>query len=95
MCSNAPLPTYTDKLVFILIYLRQNPIQAVQGQIFHMTQSNVSKWVHRTQEMLQTALALDHALPYRSVEAFRTYLQQTYAACDDTPLFITMAQSDQ
>src|SRR5262245_18512824 len=37
--ANCPLPTIADKLLFILTYLKQNPIQEVQGQLFGMSQS--------------------------------------------------------
>ena len=37
--ENCPLPTIADKLLFILTYLKQNPIQEVQGQLFGMSQS--------------------------------------------------------
>lgn len=40
------LPTIADKLLFILTYLKQNPIQAVPGQLFGMSQSNINKWIH-------------------------------------------------
>jgi hypothetical protein len=34
--DTCPLPTMADKLLFILTYLKQNPIQEVQGQLFGM-----------------------------------------------------------
>jgi len=44
--DTCPLPTLADKLLFILTYLKQNPIQEVQGQLFGMSQSNANKWIH-------------------------------------------------
>ena len=44
--ATCPLPTTADKLLFILTYLKQNPIQEVQGQLFGMSQSNANKWIH-------------------------------------------------
>ena len=32
--DTCPLPTMADKLLFILTYVKQNPIQEVQGQLF-------------------------------------------------------------
>jgi len=40
--GTCPLPTIADKLLFILTYLKQNPIQEVQGQLFGMSQSNAT-----------------------------------------------------
>jgi hypothetical protein len=34
---NSPLPTLEDKLLFILVYLKQYPTQTVQGQLFGMS----------------------------------------------------------
>ena len=44
--NTCPLPTLADKLLFIVTYLKQNPIQEVQGQLFGMSQSNANKWIH-------------------------------------------------
>ncbi len=44
--ANSPLPTTEDTLPFILTFLKQNPTHVMHGHIFHMSQSNASKWVH-------------------------------------------------
>jgi len=61
--ANSPLPTTEDKLLFILTYLKQNPTQVMHGHIFHMSQSNVSKWVHILQGALNYALSQQNLLP--------------------------------
>ncbi len=38
--ANSPLPSAEDRLLFILTYLKLNPIQEAHGQMFAMTQSN-------------------------------------------------------
>jgi hypothetical protein len=40
--GTCPLPTIADKLLFILTYVKQNPIQEVQGQLFGMSQSHAN-----------------------------------------------------
>ena len=55
--TNSPLPTPADRLLFILTYLKQNAIQEVHGQLFGMSQSNVSKWVRLLLDILNSALA--------------------------------------
>src|SRR6266536_1421782 len=55
--TNSPLPSAEDRLLFILTYLKQNAIQELQGQLFGMSQSNVSKWVRLLLEILTMALA--------------------------------------
>jgi hypothetical protein len=68
--DNSPLPTMADKLLFILTYLKQNPIQEVQGQLFGMSQSNANKWIHVLHPVLNQALADQELLPARTAEEF-------------------------
>jgi hypothetical protein len=53
--DHCPLPTIADKLLFLLTYLKQNPIQEVQGQLFGMSQSNTNKWIHLLHSVLNQA----------------------------------------
>ncbi len=64
---NSPLPTIEDKLLFILVYLKQNPTQTLQGYLFGMSQTNVNKWFHLLHTVLNNALAALDALPQREM----------------------------
>ena len=66
--ETCPLPTTADKLLFILTYLKQNPIQEVQGQLFGMSQSNANKWIHLLHPVLNRALADQELLPARTAD---------------------------
>jgi hypothetical protein len=66
--DTCPLPTTADKLLFILTYLKQNPIQEVQGQLFGMSQSNANKWIHLLHPVLNRALADQELLPARTAD---------------------------
>jgi hypothetical protein len=68
--DTCPLPTLADKLLFILTYLKQHPIQAVQGQLFGMSQSNANKWIPVLHPVLNQALADQELLPARTAAAF-------------------------
>src|ERR671923_663075 len=68
--DNSPLPTLADKLLFILTYVKQNPIQEVQGQLFGMSQSNANKWIHLLHAVLNQALARQELLPARTADEF-------------------------
>lgn len=72
---NSPLPTVEDKLLFILTYLKINPKQEIQGQMFDMTQSNVSKWFHLLHDILNLALKQQNFLPARNAQELATMLQ--------------------
>jgi hypothetical protein len=54
-----------DKLVFILVYFRLYPIQAVQGLLFGMGQPQANEWVHRLAPVLNAALGREQQLPAR------------------------------
>ena len=55
--DKCPLPTLADKLLFILTYLKQNPLQEVHGQLFGMSQSHANTWIHVLHPVLNQALA--------------------------------------
>ena len=90
--DNCPLPTIADKLLFILTYLKQNPIQEVQGQLFGMSQSNANKWIHVLHPVLNQALADQELLPARTTEEFAAMFElHTADGSSTTPLVGMMA----
>ena len=90
--GTCPLPTMADKLLFILTYLKQNPIQEVQGQLFGMSQSNANKWIHVLHPVLNQALADQELLPARTAEEFAAMFKTHTADGSSTaPLFGMMA----
>jgi hypothetical protein len=95
--ANSPLPTPADRLLFILTYLKQNTIQQVHGQLFGMSQSNVSKWVRLLLDILDGALASQHLLPARTATELAAMLQAETMPLDPEapPFFATMEPNDQ
>src|SRR5688572_3040463 len=93
--ETCPLPTMADKLLFILTYVKQNPIQEVQGQLFGMSQSHANKWIHLLHTVLNQALAQQELLPARTAGELATLLtsKQTQAG-STSPLFGMMVLSD-
>lgn len=81
--DNCPLPTMADKLLFILTYLKPNPIQEVQAQLFGLSQSNANKWIHLLHTTLNLALANQDMLPARTADEFAILLATTQTK--DTP----------
>ncbi len=59
------LPSFEDKLLFILVYLRKATTQDVQGELFGMSQPIANKWIHRLLPVLNGALAELGELPSR------------------------------
>jgi hypothetical protein len=90
--DNCPLPTMADKLLFILTYLKRNPIQEVQGQLFGMSQSHANTWIHVLHPVLNQALADQELLPARTAAAFAAMFKtQAPDERSTTPLFGMMA----
>jgi hypothetical protein len=75
-CSyqNSPLPTMADKLLFILVYLKQGNLQQNHAALFEMTQPKANVWLHLLHPILNQALADAAALPER-----RTIVQSVAA----------------
>ncbi len=93
--DNCPLPTIADKLLFILTYVKQNPIQEVQGQLFGMSQSNANKWIHLLHAVLNQALARQELLPVRTAEDLAVlFAVQRTKGVPLSPLFGMMVRSD-
>jgi hypothetical protein len=44
--THCPLPTPEDRLLFMLVYLKQNPTQLLHGRLFGMRQSKATQWIH-------------------------------------------------
>ena len=83
--DNCPLPTMADKRLFLLSYLKQHPIQEVQGQLFGMSQSNANKWIHLLHAVLNQALANQELLPARTAAEFAARFETDRNS--STPLF--------
>ncbi len=89
--TNSPLPTIEDKLLFILVHMKQNLTQEVHGQLFGMVQSDANKWLQVLRPVIHGALHRLDALPAR----LATLAAEPDApAAEHAPLFITMARND-
>lgn len=83
--KNSPLPTIADKLLFILIYLKQGGLQEAHATLFEMHQPNANTWIHLLHTLLNQALAASGELPAREAEELAQKLEPT-AAADDIEL---------
>jgi len=59
-----------DQLLFILVYLKTYPLQAVMGELFGLSQPQVNHWIHRLLPVLQEALDELGVRPERSAGHF-------------------------
>lgn len=86
--KNSPLPTTEDKLLFILVHIKQNLTQEVQGELFGMIQSDANKWLQLLRPLLFQALESLDAIPARLASAIA---RDETSEDDGIPFFITMA----
>lgn len=50
------LPTVEDKLFFLLVYLKQHPLQQFQAMVFEMSQGKASRWIKLLTPILEDTL---------------------------------------
>jgi hypothetical protein len=72
-CS--PLPSYGDRLCFILFYFKRNPVQEVQADLFDMEQGQANAYIHGLQTILNLALERAKCIPARTNAEFQTILK--------------------
>lgn len=64
-----------DKLFFVLVYLKSNPLQSHHGTYFEMTQSKVSQWIKILLPLLEEALSRMRMLALRTAhQLYQTIL---------------------
>ncbi len=73
--ARCSLPGSAKKLLFILVYMKENPRQHLQGQLFGMQQPRVSKWIKVLLPLLKKALKKLKVLPKRFGDALYAFLQ--------------------
>src|SRR5437763_15631511 len=59
-----------DKLLFLLVYLKTYPLQAVMSELFDRSQPRVNYWIHRLLPVLRSALDDLGVLPERDATDF-------------------------
>ena len=74
--SNCPLPSPEDRLLFILVYLKTNNLQVVQGELFGIPQNKANQWIHTLLPVLQTTMRGLGDAPARSMEELAQRLNQ-------------------
>ena len=94
--QNCPLPTPEDRLLFILVYLKTNPLQVAHGILFGLPQGKTNQWIHVLLPVLRAALRQLGDAPTRSIGdlAQRLDMPVTEVAEVMAPLFAMMEPND-
>ena len=65
--QNSPLPTAEDRLLFVLIFLKGNPLQSHHGAMFGMMQAKANRWLYLLMPLLQKTLRTLGVAPSRTL----------------------------
>jgi hypothetical protein len=86
--KNCPLPAPEDRLLFILAYLKNNPLQVYHARMFGMRQPKCNMWIHALLPVLRSALLRLGDLPSRSLTDLAKKLDTS------PPLFVMTEPSE-
>jgi len=73
--KTSKIPLIGDKLLFILSYLKNNPLQEYHGSCFDMTQPQCNDWIHLLSDILVKTLKTLGELPDRNSARMQYVLQ--------------------
>ena len=78
----ASLESIAQKLLFILVYQKDYPLQVIMGELFGMSQGRVNEWIHRLLPILKQALNDLGVLPERDPKRFKAKEKDRKDAAD-------------
>jgi hypothetical protein len=95
---NCPLPSPADRLLFVLVYLKHNPLQILHARWFGLRQPKAHQWIYVLLPVLQATLESLGVAPSRALAALGVRLGlalETHAESGEAspPLFAMMAPS--
>lgn len=95
--KNCPLPTAEERLVFLLVFLKTNPLPEAHGLLFDLPQGKINMWIHTLLPVLQATFRTLGDAPSRNLaelaERLGTPTAHLTNAAAAAPLFATMAPS--
>lgn len=86
--ANSPLPTPEDRLLFILIFVKTNPLQVLHGRLFGLPQCKANQWIHTLLPVLAASLKALGDTPARSMTELA---QRLGLETEPSPLFVMTA----
>ena len=94
---SCPLPLPEDRLLFILVYLKTNPLQVAHGLMFGLPQGKTNQWIHLLLSVLRNAFREMGDAPSRTLSelAERLALPLEQLEHQSAPLFVTTEPNDQ
>jgi hypothetical protein len=78
------LGSLEQKLLFVLVYQKTYPVQALLGVVFDLSQARANYWIHRLLPLLKLALDELGVLPERDPDQFARHERRQHEALDFT-----------
>lgn len=93
--ENCPLPTTEDRLLFVLSYMKGNPIQSNHGLLFGLRQGKTNSWLQVLLPVLRETLRTVGVAPSRSLRSLAEQLGLPAAEAEALalPLFAMMPRN--
>jgi hypothetical protein len=88
--KNCPLPTPQDRLLFILVYLKTNPLQVAHGLMFGLPQGKTNQWIHILLPVVRASMRSLGDAPTRSL---RELAQRLGVSVEEASAVVASAQT--
>lgn len=77
--KNSPFKSIHERLVFILSYLKLNPLQEQHADLFNMSQQHCNEFVHHLKQVLDLALSDAQMMPAQNRKELEAKLNEEFA----------------
>jgi hypothetical protein len=85
---NSPLPAVEDRLFFILVYLKNNPLQEYHAACFEMGQKHCNSFIHVLHHILDQCLRDAKVMPAETQKEFAKLLKDQSSKEDGLPILL-------
>jgi len=85
---NSPLPTVEDRLFFILVYLKNNPLQEYHAACFDIDQKHCNRFIHVLYPILEHCLHAVGVMPAESQKKFSEILGTLFGENEELPVLL-------
>jgi len=86
--KNSPLPTVEERLFFILVYLKNNPLQEYHAACFGMDQKHCNSFIHVLYLILEQCLQEAEVMPAESRGQFSRILKNLSQQTGEPPVLL-------
>jgi hypothetical protein len=86
--KNSPLPTIEERLFFILVYLKNNPLQEYHAACFGLDQKHCNSFIHVLYRILENCLHDAEVMPTDDQKKFSLILKSLSQANEELPILL-------